>query len=153
MAPKKTEKITTTKGASSEEGADAPVISAGDLKLILSVLRNSAPSAKPWLAGTVNWDSVVEELQFKGHKTAKDRMYQVCKKNGLFEAAVATGDPSSPGKATSTSRNTSTPKKAAATKGKGKSKRAAPADDDEGEEPEVPSKKIKMEGISATGAA
>ncbi|RYP07038.1 hypothetical protein DL765_009278 [Monosporascus sp. GIB2] len=153
MAPKKTEKTTTTKGASSEEGADGPAISAGDLKLILSVLRNSAPTAKPWLAGTVNWDSVVEELQFKGPKTAKDRMYQVCKKNSFFEAAVATGDPSSPGKATSTSRNTSTPKKAAATKGKGKGKRAAPADDDEGEESEAPSKKTKMEEIPATGAA
>ncbi|RYP06758.1 hypothetical protein DL764_002955 [Monosporascus ibericus] len=152
MAPKKTEK-TTTKGASSEEGAGGPAISAGDLKLILSVLRNSAPNAKPWLAGTVNWDSVVEELQFKGHKTAKDRMYQVCKKNGFFEAVVASGDPSSPGKAASTSRNTSTPKKAAATKGKGNTKRAAPADDYEGEESGVPSKKTKMEGISATGAA
>ncbi|RYP62669.1 hypothetical protein DL770_009556 [Monosporascus sp. CRB-9-2] len=153
MAPKKTEKTTTTKSASSEEGADGPAISAGDLKLILSVLRNSAPTAKPWLAGTVNWDSVVEELQFKGHKTAKDRMYQVCKKNGFFEAAVTTGDPSSRGKATSTSRNTSTPEKAAATKGKGKSKRAAPTDDDEGAESEVLSKKSKMEGSSATRAA
>ncbi|RYP48371.1 hypothetical protein DL768_005740 [Monosporascus sp. mg162] len=153
MAPKKTEKTTITKGAASEEGADGPAISAGDLKPILSVLRNSAPTAKPWLAGTVNWDSVVEELQFKGHKTAKDRMYQVCKKNGFFEAAVASGDPSSPGKATSTSRNTSTPKKAAATNSKGKNKRAAPADDDEGEESEVPSKKTKMQVISATGAA
>ncbi|RYO90335.1 hypothetical protein DL766_003493 [Monosporascus sp. MC13-8B] len=150
MAPKKTEKTTTTKGASSEEGADVPAISAGDLKLILSVLRNSAPTAKPWLAGTVNWDSVVEELQFKGPKTAKDRTYQVCKKNGFFEATVATGDPSS---ATSTSRNTSTPKKAAATKGKGKGKRAAPAEDDEGEESEAPFKKTKMEETPATGAA
>ncbi|RYP82751.1 hypothetical protein DL769_001560 [Monosporascus sp. CRB-8-3] len=150
MAPKKAGKTATTKGVSSEEGADGPAISAGDLKLIVSVLRNSAPTAKPWLAGTVNWDSVVEDLQFKGHKTAKDRMYQVCKKYGFFEAAVATSDPSSPGKATSTSGNTSTPKKAVSTKGKGKSKRAAP-EDDNGEEAEVPSKKIKME--ETTGAA
>ncbi|RYP73615.1 hypothetical protein DL771_003503 [Monosporascus sp. 5C6A] len=153
MAPKKTEKTTTTKGASSEEGASGAAISAGDLKLILSVLRNSAPTAKPWLAGTVNWDSVVEELQFKGHKTAKDRTYQVCKKNGFFEAVVATDNPSSPGKATSTSRNTSAPNKAPVTKGKGKSKRAAPADDDEGGESEAPSKKIKTEVTSAPGAA
>ncbi len=76
MPPKKSEPV-TAKVSSSGVSGNITNMSAGDIKIIMSVLRNSSLSGKPWLGGTVDWVHVAEELQLKSDKTARDRMHQV----------------------------------------------------------------------------
>ncbi|KAI0009813.1 hypothetical protein F4779DRAFT_580110 [Xylariaceae sp. FL0662B] len=76
MPPKKTD------GAPAEDGI--PSLTAGDVKMIDMILKNSAPEAKP---NAVNWTKVVSQLNLKDMKSAKERFRQVCKKYQWFEGS------------------------------------------------------------------
>ncbi|KAK7756739.1 hypothetical protein SLS62_001182 [Diatrype stigma] len=135
MAPSQSE--ATNREGPAPDGDVA--VTPGELKLMMSVFRNTTRTGKPWIGGTVNWGTVSQELGLKAGKTARDRMSQVSKKFGLFEAedpAPAADAAAAP--APKTKKADAAPKtkkadaapKAKAKKGKGK----RPAEDDEADD-------------------
>ncbi|KAL7621038.1 hypothetical protein AAE478_008350 [Parahypoxylon ruwenzoriense] len=81
MPPKKSD---VTAASSGEDGAIA--LTPGDVKMIDVVLKNSGPASKP---NGANWTKIVEQLELKDAKSAKERFRQVCKKYQWFESEEA----------------------------------------------------------------
>lgn len=90
MSPKKSGTATKAEGSTAEGGIN---VTAGDTKIIMSVLRASTAASKPWIAGSVRWDQVSQELGFKNAKVAKDRISQV--RSFPFDAIFAVPFPRS----------------------------------------------------------
>ncbi|EMR61631.1 hypothetical protein UCREL1_11453 [Eutypa lata UCREL1] len=153
MSPKKSGTATKAEGSTAEGGIN---VTAGDTKIIMSVLRASTAASKPWIAGSVRWDQVSQELGFKNAKVAKDRISQ---KYGFFDAPAtdASTDASAAKDANGANgggKPAAAKKPTAATKGKGRGKRlAADADIDDAVDHDTVDHDTANEGDEGDGVA
>ncbi|KAI1379902.1 hypothetical protein F4677DRAFT_298286 [Hypoxylon crocopeplum] len=128
MPPKK------SSGSSENNGGDV-TLSAGDSKLIDTILKNCSPDSKPTQA---NWENITTRMGFKGVGVTKTRFGQVCKKYQWFGATE--GDPADP----STPVTPSTTKRRAAASATPKAKRnISPHCGEEADAKGTPTKKRK----------